>query len=123
MSDLEKAARMAVGAWLDPHGMPELCKAMEALSRALEKAVRQEPPIRLESGMDEYEYKTYGVARFEVQGGLYSIQELEDLLYKFKAAKRRQDEVLVNSMRLNNKGVDLREAKLKEKNGITGEQK
>lgn len=66
--------------------------------------------------MDEYEHKTYGVARFEVQGGLYSIQELEDLLYKFRAAKRRQDEVLVNSMRLNNKGVDLREAKLKEKN-------
>lgn len=42
MTDLEKAARMVVGAWLDPHGMPELCKAMEALTAALEQPAQQE---------------------------------------------------------------------------------
>ena len=43
MTDLEKAARIAVGAWLDPQGMPELCKAMEALTAALEQPAQQEP--------------------------------------------------------------------------------
>lgn len=47
MSDLEKAARMVVGAWLDPQGMPELCKAMEALRRALEQQPAEKPVATL----------------------------------------------------------------------------
>ena len=42
MTELEKAARMAVNAWLDLHGMPELCKEMQALRRALEQEAQQE---------------------------------------------------------------------------------
>ena len=48
--------------------------------------------------MSAYEYKTYGTARFQIEGGMYSIQELEDLLDKLKAAKRRQDSALKNAI-------------------------
>ena len=44
--------------------------------------------------MSKYEYKNYGTARFQIEGGMYSIQELEDLLDKLKAAKRLQDSAL-----------------------------
>jgi len=49
--------------------------------------------------MTEYTYKTYGMARFHVPEGLYSIKELEEMLASIKEAKRRQDEQLKAAMR------------------------
>jgi len=44
--------------------------------------------------MAEYTCETYGMARFHVPDGMYSIAELEKMLADFKEAKRRQDEHL-----------------------------
>ena len=44
--------------------------------------------------MAEYTYETYGMARFHVPEGMYSIAELEQMLADFKEAKRRQDDHL-----------------------------
>lgn len=48
--------------------------------------------------MSELEYKTYGMARFHVPEGMYSIAELEELLKQLKEAKAQQDKHLAQSM-------------------------
>jgi FPC/CPF motif-containing protein YcgG len=48
--------------------------------------------------MTEYTYKTYSMARFHVPEGMYSIEELEEMLANIKEAKKRQDEHLNASM-------------------------
>ena len=60
--------------------------------------------------MNKYEYKNYGTARFQIEGGMYSIQELEDLLDKLKAAKRLQDSALKDTLRSTNTNGVAREA-------------
>ena len=49
--------------------------------------------------MSEYTYKTYGMARFYVPEGMYSIEEVEQMLADMKEAKRHQDEQLKAAMR------------------------
>jgi hypothetical protein len=49
--------------------------------------------------MTEYTYKTYGMARFHVPEGMYSIEEFEEMLANIKEAKRHQDEQLKAAMR------------------------
>jgi hypothetical protein len=49
--------------------------------------------------MTEYTYKTYGMARFHVPEGMYSIEEIEEMLANIKKAKRHQDEQLKAAMR------------------------
>jgi FPC/CPF motif-containing protein YcgG len=49
--------------------------------------------------MKEYTYKTYGMARFHVPEGMYSIEELEEMLANIKEAKRQQDEQLKAAVR------------------------
>jgi FPC/CPF motif-containing protein YcgG len=49
--------------------------------------------------MTEYTYKTYDMARFHVPEGMYSIEELEEMLAHMKWAKRHQDEQLKAAMR------------------------
>jgi FPC/CPF motif-containing protein YcgG len=39
------------------------------------------------------------MARFHVPEGMYSIEELEEMLANFKEAKRHQDEQLKSAMR------------------------
>jgi len=51
------------------------------------------------NNMSDYEYKTYGTARFYVPEGMYSIEELEEMLANIKGATRRLDEHLEKSMR------------------------
>jgi hypothetical protein len=46
----------------------------------------------------EYTYKTYGMARFHVPEGMYSIEELEEMLANMKEAKRHQDQHLKAAM-------------------------
>jgi FPC/CPF motif-containing protein YcgG len=48
--------------------------------------------------MSEYAYKTYGMARFHVPEGMYSIEELEEILANMKEAKKHQDEHLKAAM-------------------------
>jgi len=48
--------------------------------------------------MTEYTYKTYGMARFHVPEGMYSIAEMEEMLADMKEAKRHQDEQLKAAM-------------------------
>jgi hypothetical protein len=45
------------------------------------------------------EYKTYNTARFHIPDGMYTIEQVEDLLAYMKQTKRRQDEYLKSSMR------------------------
>jgi hypothetical protein len=47
----------------------------------------------------DYEVKTYGTAQFYVQEGMYSIEQLEQLLANFKEAKRLQDQHLAASLK------------------------
>lgn len=47
----------------------------------------------------DYEIKTYGTAQFYVQEGMYSIEQLEQLLDDFKEAKRRLDQRLEASLK------------------------
>ena len=63
--------------------------------------------------MSKYEYKNYGTARFQIEGGMYSIQELEDLLDKLKAAKRLQDSALKDTMRSTNTSDVARESAIR----------
>ena len=49
--------------------------------------------------MSEYTYETYGMAKFYVLEGMYSIAELEQMLSDFKEAKLRQDAALEASMK------------------------
>ena len=49
--------------------------------------------------MTEYTYKTYGMARFHVPEGMYSIEDLEEMLANMKEAKKHQDEHLKAAMR------------------------
>ena len=49
--------------------------------------------------MDEYTYKTYGTARFHIPDGLYSIEEIENLLVYIKAAKKQAEKALERSMK------------------------
>jgi hypothetical protein len=51
-----------------------------------------------EEHMTEYAYKTYGMARFYVPEGMYSIKEIEEMLADMKEAKRHQDERLKAAM-------------------------
>jgi hypothetical protein len=46
----------------------------------------------------DYEIKTYGTAQFYVQEGMYSIEQLEQLLANFKEAKAIQDRHLQQSL-------------------------
>jgi hypothetical protein len=45
------------------------------------------------------EYKTYKTARFHIPDGMYSIEELEEILVAMKEMKRQHDEYLKSSMR------------------------
>jgi hypothetical protein len=58
---------------------------------------------------DKYEYKTYDMARFYVEEGMYSIKEIEQLLALLKDARDKQREALARSM-------EPIEAALKERN-------
>jgi len=49
--------------------------------------------------MDEYTYKTYGTARFHIPDGLYSIEEIENLLVYIQAAKKQAEKALERSMK------------------------
>jgi hypothetical protein len=51
---------------------------------------------------NEYEYKTYDMARFYIPEGMYSISEIEEMLANIKKEKKRQDEILKASMRQTN---------------------
>jgi len=48
--------------------------------------------------MTQYTYETYGMARFYVPEGMYSIKEIEEMLADMKEAKRYQDQRLKASM-------------------------
>jgi FPC/CPF motif-containing protein YcgG len=48
--------------------------------------------------MTEYTHKTYGMARFHVPEGMYSIEEIEEMLANMIEAKKQQDEHLKTSM-------------------------
>ena len=48
--------------------------------------------------MTKYTHQTYGLARFYIPKGMYSIAELEQMLANFKEAKQRQDEHLKASI-------------------------
>ena len=47
----------------------------------------------------DYEVRTYETARFHVPEGMYSIEQLEQLLSDFKEAKRRMDQNLAASLK------------------------
>ena len=55
--------------------------------------------IKGEEHMSEYTYETYGMAKFYVLEGMYSIAELEQMLSDFKEAKLRQDAALEAAMK------------------------
>ena len=40
----------------------------------------------------------FGAARFWIDEGMYSIEQVEEMLANFKAAKRHQDEALARSI-------------------------
>lgn len=44
------------------------------------------------------EYKTYDMARFHIEEGAYSIEDLEEILRQCKELKKQQDEMLRMSM-------------------------
>ena len=47
---------------------------------------------------DEYTYETYDMARFHIPDGLYSIEEIEKMLIHMRAARKRQEEYLKQSI-------------------------
>ena len=49
--------------------------------------------------MTEYTYKTYGMARFHVPEGMYSIEEIEEMLVDMKATKERTDQALKRAIK------------------------
>ena len=46
------------------------------------------------------EYKTYPTARFHICDGFYTLEEIEDFVVQFRAAKQVQDKALKRSMDL-----------------------
>ena len=46
------------------------------------------------------EYKTYPTARFHICDGFYTLEEIEDFVVQFRAAKQVQDRALKRSMDL-----------------------
>jgi hypothetical protein len=52
------------------------------------------------------EYKIYKTARFHIPDGMYSIEEVEDLLVWMKKTKQRNDEYLKSSMRPSEERID-----------------
>jgi len=48
--------------------------------------------------MTDYTYTTYNTAQFHIPEGMYSIEEIEELLAYMKAAIRRQDKHLKASL-------------------------
>ena len=48
---------------------------------------------------DGYTYKTYSTAKFYIPAGLYSIEELEQLLAELKATKEQTDQALKKVMK------------------------
>ena len=44
------------------------------------------------------EYKTYPAARFHICDGFYTLEEIEDFVVQFRAAKQLQDKALVKTM-------------------------
>ena len=48
--------------------------------------------------MTDYTYTTYNTAKFHIPEGMYSIEEIEELLADMKAAIRRQDKQLKASL-------------------------
>ena len=48
--------------------------------------------------MSGLQHKTYGTARFHIPEGLYSIEEIEDMLRKFKDMRAIQSAHLAKSM-------------------------
>lgn len=44
------------------------------------------------------EYKTYGMARFKIEEGFYTIEQLEQIVHQLKQAKQIQDAHLMKSM-------------------------
>jgi hypothetical protein len=51
-----------------------------------------------EKYMTDYTYTTYNTAQFHIPEGMYSIEEIEELLAYMKAAIRRQDKHLKASL-------------------------
>lgn len=47
---------------------------------------------------EEYEYKTYDMARFHIPDGLYSIEEIEKMLVHMKKIKEKTEAYLARSM-------------------------
>ena len=47
---------------------------------------------------NEYKHVVYGEAKFSIEEGMYSIEEIENLLALFKAAKINQHDALIKSM-------------------------
>lgn len=47
---------------------------------------------------EEYEYKTYDMARFHIPNGLYSIEEIEKMLVHMKKIKEKTEAYLAKSM-------------------------
>lgn len=47
---------------------------------------------------NRYEYKTYNTARFYVEEGMYSIEELEHLVATLKVARETQRKALAKYM-------------------------
>ena len=51
------------------------------------------------SEQGKYERVVYGVAKFHIEEGMYSIQDVENMLAEFKEAKTRHDNALAVSMK------------------------
>jgi aspartyl/asparaginyl beta-hydroxylase (cupin superfamily) len=90
--------------WVDGRGKEK------HISQMVRKALGIHKPTAIRDGfsrsqtqgeehMTEYTYKTYGMARFHVPEGMYSIEEIEEMLANIKKAKRHQDEQLKAAMR------------------------
>jgi len=47
---------------------------------------------------DGYEYKTYGMARFHIPGGLYSIEDVEKMLVHMRKTKQKTEEYLAKTL-------------------------
>jgi hypothetical protein len=51
-----------------------------------------------EEPKDKYVYQTFGTARFQIDAGMYSIEELEHILENLKDAKQQRDKYLKSSI-------------------------
>ncbi len=52
------------------------------------------------------EYKTYNTARFHIPDGMYTIEQVEEILVTMKEMKRQHDEYLKSSMRPSEERID-----------------